>query len=196
VKWQDGVANADAKWTTWEMALAAQRFREIFGHDATVHGAAGWQMNVHAYRRTQSLGFRYASDTRGTHPFLPVVRAEIVACPQFPTTLPTLDELIGLDGVTDANVHEALLAVTARGQGDHVFTLHAELEGMKLAPAFERLLEGWKAQGYRLVAMRELVDRTDVAKLPLHRVVDAPVAGRSGVLASQGEAFLAEAAIP
>ena len=28
---------------------------------------------------------------------------------------------------------------------------------MKLAPAFERLLEGWKAQGYELVAMRDLV---------------------------------------
>ena len=78
-----------------------------------MHGAAGWQMNVHAYRRTQSFGFGYASDTRGTHPFIPVVRAEIVACPQFPTTLPTLDEMIGLDGVTEANVAERLLEKTA-----------------------------------------------------------------------------------
>jgi len=196
VKWQDGVAHADAKWTTWEMALAAQRFREIFGEDAAVHGAAGWQMNVHAYRRTQSLGFRYASDTRGTHPFLPVVRAEIIGCPQFPTTLPTLDELIGLEGATEANVHERLLAITAGDACDHVFTLHAELEGMKLAPVFERLLEGWKAQGYRLVAMRELVERTDAARLPMHSVVDAPVPGRSGVLSSQGPAFLPEAVAP
>ena len=78
VKWQDGVARADARWTAAEMTRATQRFKEIFGADATVHGAAGWQMNAHAYRRTQSLGFRYASDTRGTHPFMPVVRAEIV----------------------------------------------------------------------------------------------------------------------
>ena len=196
VKWQDGVTHADAKWTTWEMALAAQRFREIFGEDARVHGAAGWQMNVHAYRRTQSLGFRYASDTRGTHPFVPVVRAEIMGCPQFPTTLPTLDELIGLDGTTEANVHERVLGITARDDRDHVFTLHAELEGMKLAPVFERLLEGWKAQGYRLVALRELVDRADVARLPMHTVVDAAVAGRSGVLSSQGPAFLPEAIAP
>jgi undecaprenyl phosphate-alpha-L-ara4FN deformylase len=196
VKWQDGVAGADAAWTTWEMARSAQRFREVFGTDAEVHGAAGWQMNVHAFRRTQSLGFHYASDTRGTHPFLPVVRGEIVACPQFPTTLPTLDELVGLDGVTEANVAERLLEITARDRRDHVYTLHAELEGMKLAPAFERLLEGWKAQGYRLVGMRELVDRTDVAKLPLHAVEDAAIAGRSGVLACQGPAFLSEAAVP
>jgi undecaprenyl phosphate-alpha-L-ara4FN deformylase len=196
VKWQDGVARADAQWTLWEMARAAQRFREIFGEDAAVHGAAGWQMNVHAYRRTQSLGLRYASDTRGTHPFMPVIRAEIVDCPQFPTTLPTLDELVGLDGVTEANVHEKVLGLTAHGARDQVFTLHAELEGMKLAGAFEALLEGWKAQGYRMVAMRELVAGTEVAKLPLHSVLDAPVPGRAGTLASQGAAFLPADAAP
>jgi undecaprenyl phosphate-alpha-L-ara4FN deformylase len=192
VKWQDGVARADAQWTTWQMALALQRFREIFGDaEPAVHGAAGWQMNVHAWRRTQSLGFRYASDTRGTHPFIPVVRAEIVACPQFPTTLPTLDEMIGLDGVTEENVAARLLERTAIDRRDHVFTLHAELEGMKLAGTFERLLEGWKAQGYRVAAMRELVEATEVAKLPMHSVIDSGVAGRSGTLATQGPAFLA-----
>lgn len=194
VKWQDGVAHADARWTRWQMSLAAQRFREVFREEPAVHGAAGWQMNVHAYRFTQSLGYRYASDTRGTHPFIPVVRAEIVACPQFPTTLPTLDELIGLDGVTEANVGERLLEKTAPDGRDHVFTLHAELEGMKLAPAFERLLEGWKAQGYELVAMRDVVAATQVSALPLHSVIDAPVPGRSGTLACQGPAFLAEEA--
>ncbi len=195
VKWQDGVATADEKWTEWQMALACQRFREVFGEDAAVHGAAGWQMNVHAYRRTQSLGFHYASDTRGTHPFIPVIRAEIVGCPQFPTTLPTLDELIGLDGMTPSNVADALLARTAEHR-DHVFTLHAELEGMKLAPVFEKLLEGWTAQGYELCAMRDLVNATEPAKLPMHSVIDAPRQGRSGTLASQGPAFLAEESFP
>ena len=195
VKWQDGVVGADEKWTAWQMSLACQRFREVFGEDATVHGAAGWQMNVHAYRRTQSLGFLYASDTRGTHPFIPVIRAEIVGCPQFPTTLPTLDELIGLEGVTVENVAAALLERTAQPR-DHVFTLHAELEGMKLANVFERLLEGWKAQGYELCALREMVNAAEPAKLPMHSVVDAPRQGRSGTLASQGPAFLAEESFP
>jgi len=195
VKWQDGVVGASEKWTGWQMALACQRFREVFGEDAAVHGAAGWQMNVHAYRRTQSLGFRYASDTRGTHPFIPVIRAEIVGCPQFPTTLPTLDELIGLDGVTPGNVVDSVLGRTAEPR-EHVFTLHAELEGMKLAGAFEKLLEGWKAQGYELCAMREMVAAVEPAKLPLHSVVNAPRQGRSGTLASQGPAFLGEESFP
>jgi peptidoglycan/xylan/chitin deacetylase (PgdA/CDA1 family) len=200
VKWQDGVGSADASWTATQMELATARFREVFGEEPSVHGAAGWQMNVHAFRRTQSLGFRYASDTRGTHPFIPVIRAEIIACPQFPTTLPTLDEMIGLHGVTEANVAEKLLEQTERssaspraeGGVDHVFTLHAELEGMKLAPAFEKLLEGWKSQGFDLVAMRTVVDRQPPGPLPLHTVLDGSLPGRSGTLSVQGPAFLAE----
>ena len=192
VRWQDGVAHAKESWTHWQMSLAVQRFKEVFGEEPTVHGAAGWQMNSHAYRRTQALGFRYASDTRGTHPFIPVVRAEIVACPQFPTTLPTLDEMVGLDGVTESNVADALLEKTKEPR-DHVYTLHAELEGMKLAPVFDKLLEGWKSQGYDLVAMRDLVSSHDPAGLPLHSVVDGTIAGRSGTLACQSSAFLAPA---
>ena len=189
VKWQDGVAGADARWTGWQMALARTRFREIFGEDASVHGAAGWQMNVHAFRRTQGDGFRYCSDTRGTHPFVPVVRAEIISCAQIPTTLPTLDELIGVDGIDESNVAEAILERT-RAPRDHVYTLHAELEGMKLSAVFERLLEGWKSQGYELVALRDLAAGLEPATLPLHDVIDAPIPGRSGTLATQGPAFL------
>lgn len=195
-RWQDGVRDADSNWTTWQMGIAVQRFREVFGEEPHTHGAAGWQMNVHAFRRTQSLGFLYASDTRGTHPFIPVVRAEIVACPQYPTTLPTMDEMIGLDGVTAGNVAERLLERTAADPRDHVFTLHAELEGRRLAPAFERLLEGWKSQGYELCAMRNLVEARGQASLPLHQVVEAVVPGRAGTLAAQGPAFLPAESAP
>ena len=190
VEWQDGVGRAKAGWTRERMDRAARRFLDVFHDAARVHGAAGWQMNVHAFRHTQALGFDYCSDTRGTHPFIPVVNAEIVACPQYPTTLPTLDELVGLDGVTEENVDRKLLELTALEPRDHVFTLHAELEGMKLAPAFERLIEGWKAQGYELVAMRTLAAAHPPSTLPLHSVIDAPVPGRSGNLAVQGPPFL------
>ena len=94
IRWQDGVAEADAQWTKQEMERACERFEEIFGEPPRVHGAAGWQMNRHAYRLTQTLGFDYCSDTRGEHPFVPLYEAELIACPQLPTTLPTLDELL------------------------------------------------------------------------------------------------------
>jgi len=188
VKWQDNVADRDAAWTRREMLLAASRYEEIFGERAHTHGAAGWQMNAEAFRLTAELGLRYASDTRGTRPFLPVCDGTPVPCPQLPTTLPTLDELIGRDGITHDNVHLHLLQLTkdARAIG-HVFTLHAELEGQKFAPVLEALLRGWKAQGYTLASLGDYAQRVLAAPLPHHTVVRDSVPGRSGTLAVQGE---------
>jgi peptidoglycan/xylan/chitin deacetylase (PgdA/CDA1 family) len=191
VRWQDHVAKEDAAWTAKEMQRAQDRFQHLFGEPARVHGAAGWQMNVHALRLEQRMGFRYASDTRGTHPFIPMWNAEPVACPQLPTTLPTLDELIGVDGITEANVADHLLQLTEQPPATgHVYTLHAELEGMKLAPVFERLLEGWRAQGYELVTLENYFCALDPKQLPHHDVVLGEILGRSGTLALQGGRFL------
>jgi peptidoglycan/xylan/chitin deacetylase (PgdA/CDA1 family) len=190
IKWQDYVAGEDAKWTAKEMLLAQGRYEKIFGEASRVHGAAGWQMNIHALRLEQRMGFDYASDTRGTHPFVPVWNAEIVACPQLPTTLPTLDELIGIDGITPDNVAEHLLKLTETpSPTGHVYTLHAELEGMKLAGVFEQLLKGWREQGYELASLRDYAQSLDLASLPRHEVLMGEIPGRSGTLALQGPRF-------
>ncbi len=198
VKWQDGVGTdthpAGNEWTARQMELACERFEKIFGVPARTHGAAGWQMNPHAIRLTQRLGFDYCSDTRGTHPFIPVVRGEITRCVQIPSTLPTLDELIGLDGLTPDNVHEHVLRLsqTAASAHGHVYTLHAELEGMKLEPVFDRLLAGWRARGDELVATRDIAAAIDMENLPHHNIAWGELPGRSGVLAAQGAPFLAD----
>jgi peptidoglycan/xylan/chitin deacetylase (PgdA/CDA1 family) len=193
IRWQDGIATADAEWTRIEMHRACERYTDIFGAAPLTHGAAGWQMNVHALRLTQRLGFEYCSDGRGTHPHLPVWNAELIRCPQLPTTLPTLDELIGRDGVTEDNVAAHILELTKKPSATgHVFTLHAELEGMRLAPAFEQLLAGWKAQGWTLGPTRALFDALQPMALPRCEVAPGEVAGRSGTLLVQGREFLGE----
>jgi hypothetical protein len=67
-----------------------------------------------------------------------------------------------------------------------VYTLHAELEGMRLAETFERLLAGWQEQGYQLVSCRELFASLNTADLPRHHLANGEIAGRSGILALQG----------
>lgn len=196
VLWQDTVATADARWTAQQMQLAYDRFEQIFGATAQVHGAAGWQMNRHAYRLTQRLGFDYCSDTRGGHPFIPIYNGEIIACPQLPTTLPTLDELLGLNGLTPDNVAEHVLELSSSAPvTGHVYTLHAELEGMKLMPVFEKLLEVWRNAGHELVSLKDYFAGLDVKMLPRHTVATGEIAGRSGTLALQGGEFLADAAL-
>ena len=175
VEWQDFVAGKDAAWTEHEMKLATERFKHVFGTETRTWGAAGWQTNAYAARFQER--FAYASDTRGTHPFLPVWNGEPVGCPQVPTTLPTLDELIGLQ---PDPVQHLLLASEGR---DQVFTAHAELEGGKLIDMFERLLEGWKTRGYELIS----TDKMPLGRLPRHEVIYGEVPGRSGTLALQGK---------
>lgn len=187
IRWQDHVANKDAEWTRRELQLAVNRYTSIFGEPPHAHAAAGWQMNRHALRLMQNLGFQYSSDTRGTHPFIPTWQAEIIACPQLPTTLPTLDELMNRDGIRLDNIVQHILKLTENAPpAGHVYTLHAELEGGKWLPIFEQLLQGWKAQGYELVSMQQYLKTLDVTALPHHEVVMREVEGRVGTLAAQG----------
>lgn len=186
IAWQDFVTRRDAAWTARQMRLAVERFSAVFATAPRVHGAAGWQMNAAALALEEELGFAYASDTRGIGPFVPIIDGRRGRVPQLPTTLPTLDELIGLDGQTAANVHETYLQRTRRVIGpSQVFTLHAELEGMKLLPVLERLLRGWTAQGHELVSLGTLCATLDLKALPACAVYAGSVPGRSGDLACQ-----------
>ncbi|MBF0155003.1 MAG: 4-deoxy-4-formamido-L-arabinose-phosphoundecaprenol deformylase [Magnetococcales bacterium] len=187
VLWQDNVAQQDQAWTRQEMAKACVVYEEIFGHPARVHGAAGWQMNGHALALEEAFGFTHASDTRGTHPFLPIMDGIRSSCIQLPTTLPTLDEWIGRQGITPDTVQETILSAsrTPLPHG-HVYTLHAELEGMKLLPVMEALLQGWQQAGYSLGTLADLKERLTIETLPRHAVTWGQVEGRSGMLAVQG----------
>jgi len=188
VRWQDGVGGASEAWTRREMALARDQFMEVFGCAPLVHGAAGWQMNRYVPALEQQLGFRYASDARGRGPFLPVFEDVVAAVPQLPTTLPTLDELIGRSDLLGVNPVDHLLGLTHSAPGrDQVFTLHAELEGGRYLGDFERLLRGWQQRGAHLTDLAGYVATLDVRGLPHCSIVAGTVAGRSGTLAVQAE---------
>jgi undecaprenyl phosphate-alpha-L-ara4FN deformylase len=192
IEWQHNIGRRDSKWIAQQMLLARSNYERIFGEPPRVHGAAGWQMNRNAYRFTQRLDFAYSSDTRGTHPFIPVYQAEVITCPQLPTTLPTLDELIGRNGIERSNVVEHVLALTQEPRHwGHVFTASAAFEGLKLLPEFEQLLQGWRQQGYDIVSLRDYMKSLDGQELPCHEVSIGAVAGRPGTVALQGKEFLA-----
>ncbi len=181
VLWQDNVRHQDAAWTQQQMAMAFDRFGDIFSAAPATHGAAGWQMNEHALRQIDAWGMAYASDGRGEGPFRPVVNGEVLRHVQWPTTLPTFDELVGTEGIDDSNVHRALMRRTEADR-DQVFTLHAELEGGLFVQAFEALLEGWRAQGHRIGTMHDLHQTLGATVLPQRHLAWGEVPGRSGEL--------------
>lgn len=197
VVWQDNVRRQQADWTRRQMQCSFDRFTEIFGRPPQTHGAAGWQMNPHAFIQLDTFGIAYASDERAaltdnghlrdSHagPHRLSANGRTLSCIQMPTTLPTLDELLGrtIDGtvITLSNIAATLLQLTAEPR-DHVYTLHAELEGQKLAPIFEQLLEGWRAQGYDLVTMEQYHRGLHGQSLPVTAMQWGTLPGRSGDL--------------
>jgi len=194
VGWMTRIASAGEAWTATAMQRARERYEEIFGAPALTHGAPGWRMNRYAFRYTQRLGFRHASDTRGTGPFIPVVRGELVACPQLPTTLPTLDELLAGGHSPEEAVQRLLEASREPPPTGHVYALRAEVEGTVYAPALRALVAGWQALGYQVVALRDYAVGLDLARLP-RRSVALPAPGApEGAVAAEGEEFLADAA--
>ncbi len=184
IRWQDFVAQRDAAWTRREFTRAVEAFDQVFGEPAGVIGAAGWQLNRNVLALEQEFGFRYASDTRGREPFFPTMEGVRSSCPQLPTTLPTLDELLGRDGIDAGNAHRAVQeASRAASPGGHVYTLHAELEGMQLMPVLQRLLDDWRVEGFQLGALEDNYEALDKARIPQRRIHWGTVPGRSGLLA-------------
>jgi peptidoglycan/xylan/chitin deacetylase (PgdA/CDA1 family) len=185
VRWQDHVSAASAHWTRRELLLARDEFAAVFGRMPQVHGAAGWQINGFVPQLERELGFRYASDTRGSAPFLPPG----TSVAQLPTTLPTLDELIGREDLGSTDPVEHLLGLTAAASArDQVFTLHAEIEGGAYLGALERLLREWRARGFELTDLATYAARLHLKSLPVNPIALGTVAGRSGTLAVQGAA--------
>jgi len=206
VLWQDNVARRGADWTVKMMRKAAARYAQVFGVAPRTHGAAGWQMNGAAFIEHDTAGYAYASDGRcvlkengalanpADGPHRLSVAGKALKCIQMPTTLPTLDEVLGceIDGstITAANIAAFLLRLTEGATRDHVYTLHAELEGQKLAPIFEQLLAGWQAQGYQLASMADYHAKLAAVAdtLPLCPMTWGELPGRSGQLMVQAPA--------
>jgi undecaprenyl phosphate-alpha-L-ara4FN deformylase len=187
VRWQDHVAHADAAWTRQEFVRAVEAFQGVFGTPPRAHAAAGWQLNAQVLELEQQFGLEYASDARGSTPFWPTMAGVQGQCLQLPTTLPTFDELIGVEGMDAQAAAGQILRLSRTGATDtHVFTLHAELEGQKLLPQFEFLLRGWTDAGVELASMQDYHRGLDGSRIAHHELVWGEVAGRSGVLAVQG----------
>lgn len=197
VVWQDNVRTHGATWTQQQMRHSFERFGDIFGEAPCTHGAAGWQMNEYAFAQLDAFGMGYASDGRcqltedgflvdtSAGPHRLSLAGKASRCIQLPTTLPTLDELLGrtINGtiIDESNIADALLRLTEQPR-DHVFTLHAELEGQKLAPTFEKLLAGWRAQGYEFSSMGDYHQKVNGHTLPVKPIQWGQLPGRSGEL--------------
>ncbi|MBW6096923.1 4-deoxy-4-formamido-L-arabinose-phosphoundecaprenol deformylase, partial [Pseudomonas aeruginosa] len=127
----------------------------------------------------QPFGFRYNSDCRGRGAFRPRLADGSPGIPQVPVNLPTFDEVVG-PGLPREAYNDFILERFAAGR-DNVYTIHAEVEGLLLAPAFRELLRRAERRGIRFRPLGELLP-DDPRSLPLAELVRGRLAGREGWL--------------
>ncbi len=187
VLWHDHLPRMDRAAAARQLRLAADAFAEATGAPPRCASAPAWVLAPGVLDEEERLGLRYAADTRGTHPFRPRMEGRVRSVPQVPTTLPTLDEMLGLDGVTEGNFAARLLDLATTGGGDAVFTLHAEAEGMSFHRCLLDLLAMARDRGVATAACGDLVPPSAAGGLPVHDIVDREVPGRAGLLSCQGE---------
>lgn len=186
-RWQDYLARMSLAEVRAEFEAARAEFRRIFGGDAHTAGAAGWQSDARSREVYDEAGLLYASDTRGAQPFFPRVAGRVFQTLEIPSTLPTLDELMGRPDYPDAAIVGHYLSLL-REDRMNVLTIHAELEGMGRRALFRDLLRACRECGVTFVRLddfaRELLARR--AEIPICDQTMAEIDGRSGLVATQG----------
>lgn len=194
VFWQDRLHSLSEARVFEEFAKARRAYEDVLGKPARTAGAAGWQASAASLAAYDAAGLDYASDVRNGGPFFPAAGGRRFRTLQIPTTLPTLDELMGRPEYPASRLAEALFERLMPGELN-VFTIHAEIEGMSMIDWFTRFLDDAKARGVSFVSLAEEAARlnADPARVPVAALEQGEVDGRSGLLAVQGE-ILKEAA--
>ena len=185
VRWQDGLATMSLDEVRGDFQKAQDAFVRVFGRTARTAGAAGWQADEKSLAVYDEADLDYGSDARGATPFVPVVGGRVFRTPQIPTTLPTLDELVGRPEYPLDRLVDFYLSQLVPGQLN-AFTGHAELEGMHYADWFSAFLDAAAERG---VVFSNLADEAkDFAANPPPRApfLQGAIDGRSGTLALQG----------
>ncbi len=185
-RWQDYVNRMNLAEIRAEFSAARDEFRRVFGGEALIAGAPGWQSNALSREVYDEAGLVYASDTRNGGPFFPRIGGRVFKTIEIPSTLPTFDELLGRPEFPDDRIVPHYLSLLS---ADHlnVFTIHAEIEGMGKRDLFRSLLRACRERGVEFVRMDQLAREllADRAAIPVRDQVFAAIDARSGVVATQ-----------
>jgi peptidoglycan/xylan/chitin deacetylase (PgdA/CDA1 family) len=181
VGWQDRVHRLSEFLIRADLAQAVSAFEKVFGRRPHASAAPGWRTTPEALRIQEEFGFHYASDVRGVTPFRPWVGGRPLDTVQLPTTLPTIDELLGQ--------HHDLVGrlMAAVRPGLNVFTLHAEVEGGPLLPVFQEFLDRVRRAGGKLTRLLDVTEQVVAhgALPPSYAVSCGTTPGRASWVATQ-----------
>lgn len=184
--WRRRLAHADADWVHAQSDTLWDRAGEILGAAPYLFAAPDWQFNSALLEKLTPSRYRFTSMTRGKLPYIGVSQGLRAQVPDLPTTLPTIDELMRSEALADDEVHGYLYAESQRIlPAGHVFTLHAEREGIDRLALFEKLLVMWRGQDGAVRALGDTLGELALDTVPLHRIGWAVPPGAVRAMATQ-----------
>jgi peptidoglycan/xylan/chitin deacetylase (PgdA/CDA1 family) len=187
VKWHDYLSRFPKQTTFHELDQARNMFEGIFGHRARTTAAPGWTVSVDSLEIQDGMGLSHCSDARGTGPFFPSMAGRRFTTLQIPTTWPTMDELLGENGITLETINDQYLQLLKPGLNVH--TIHAELEGNALSATFVNLLQRFTERNVRFITLAEGAAEFG-ADAPNCELGMEYIAGRAMPVAIQGAPIL------
>jgi len=183
--WQDRINRMPEASIRAFVSAAVAQYTEILGHAPAAFGAPGWQCTPASLRLNDAFRFAYASDTRGSAPFYPSVDGHRLQTVQLPTTCPTLDEALGVDGIDEQRFVSVIRSASQKTEWP-VLVLHAEMEGGRYQGAAEVLCAWMAAEGITPMPLRAMIERlrTSGARIADAEVVGVPIPGRAGLVSA------------
>ena len=179
VQYHDLLDHKSREWLADWYLQAHMAFAEVFGEPARGAVSPAWRCNDTTLDLQEAYALDYAGDCRGFEPFYPVVKGKQMATLQVPTTLPTLDELLGLEGRTPDQVNQQVWGLI-REDALNVYALHTEVEGGALAETFEAFLQGLKDREVRTRTHADWVPEFKAANPPAKVITRREIPGRAG----------------
>ena len=184
VRWQTALDRLDGATIAEDYARASGALEDILGSRPRATAAPAWLTSARSLEAVDEQAFAWASDTRGTCPFLPRAGGRTHRVPQVPVTLPTLDESLGRDAQSAGEYFTSVLDVVSRPRGRNVLAIHAEAEGIAHSAAFERFLAEAIERGARILTLGEFLAATP-RPLPVASVERTTIDGRAGEVSVQ-----------
>jgi len=183
VRWHDYLTRMSRATVRGELEKADNLYREITGRPARTTAAPGWTVSALSLELQDAMKLHYCSDSRGYAPFFPVFGGQSFSTLQIPTTLPTMDELLGTDGISTDTINAFYLSHVKPGLNVH--TIHAELEGMSQSVVFTDLLRDLRERDVRFITLSQAADEALAGGPPRCALAMGELPGRAGLVAVQ-----------
>ena len=178
VYWQDNLPKLTREIIRNEFHKSMELYEKIAGERAKSCAAPGWQVTCDSLRVQDELDFDYCSDVRGYAPFMPELDGVTFRTPQVPSTLPTMDEVLGF--VPKEKLNDYYMKLLHEGLNVH--TIHTEMEGGIMSETFREFIVRCRDNNVEFMTLREALKNSEL----IHsRIEMGSLKGRAGKLAVQ-----------